>query len=360
MRRVLMLFNRPRAERMAVAEQGRCPDELLYGLRTLKARGWQVEFSDDGFGDFFGGRALKLLDDLLSSRGRLVGFHIKQAWRLRRQIDQADVVFATADSSGLPVLLLRALGLTQTPVVYASIGLTTSFPHQFGIRFSAYRALLRQAAQVVAYSKTEVEALACVFSVDRQRLRFIPFGVEAAFFTGQEADSGRPLAFGLDHRRDWSTLFSAAAGLEATIEVIANPDMLRGLAPPRNVVLLPPESVTELRRRLLAAPFVILPVKQNDYTGATISLLQSMAAGRAVIVSQTKALESGYGLADGENCLLVPPGDVPRLAQAMRMLREDRQLADRLGRRAAEHVRQSHDISHLVERIEETLCAALS
>jgi glycosyltransferase involved in cell wall biosynthesis len=86
----------------------------------------------------------------------------------------------------------------------------------------------------------------------------------------------------------------------------------------------------ELRERLAAAPFVVLPVRENNYSGGTISLLQAMAAGKAVIVSRTAAVREGYGLADGENCLLVPPGDGAALAEAMERLRNDRDLAARL------------------------------
>ena len=49
MPRVMMLFNKPRADRIAAAADGRCPDELLYGMGALQRRGWEVESTDEGF-----------------------------------------------------------------------------------------------------------------------------------------------------------------------------------------------------------------------------------------------------------------------------------------------------------------------
>ena len=348
MPRVLMLFNKPRAGLIAASGAGQCPDELLYGMKTLGERGWQVEVSDAGFADFPGGRILKGLDDFLSRGGRRTGFHVKQAWRLRREIEKADVVFATADSSGLPVLALKALGLVHTPVLYASIGLAETFGDPAGLVYALYRLCLQKAERILTYSVAETEELSRKFGLERERVHFVPFGVETNFFQHESiAGKGRPLAFGLDHRRDWPTFFAAAAGAPANFELLANPDVLRGLAAPRNVMLLPPEPIEALRRRLLAAPFVVLPVRENGYSGGTISLLQSMAAGKAAIVSRTQAIADGYGLVDGENCLLTPPGDVPAMARAISRLLGDPALVVRLGESAAAHVRVGYDIDRL-------------
>ncbi len=360
MKRVLMLFNRPRADRIAAAERGECPDELLYGLQALRARGWEIVMSDAGFKPYCGGRLLKALDNRFSRGGRRTGFHLKQAWRLRRLCREVDLIFATADSSGLPVLFLQALGFFRTPVVCSSIGLAETFGPPVGLVYWLYRRLLHRATRVLVYAQAEASALAKHFRLPAGLVRFVPFGVESKFFAGDASLGERPLAFGLDHQRDWATLFNAAASFEGTVDVVANPDMLRGLAVPRNVNLLEPMPVDRLRDRLLRAAFVILPVRENNYSGGTISLLQSMAAGKAVIVSHTRAIATGYGLDDGDNCLLVPPGDVAALAQAMARLRADRALAERLGHTAAEHVRASLDIRQLADALEAAWREALA
>ena len=360
MARVLTLFNRPRSERFAAAEAGCCPDELLYGTRTLRARGWDVVTTDLGFGSYFGGRLLKGVDNALSRGGRRTGFHLKQAWRVRRLCREVDLIFATADSSGLPVLFLQALGLFDTPVVYSSIGLAETFGEPAGVIYWMYRKLLLRARRILVYAEAEAAALTRVFHLPPGLVRFVPFGVETDFFAATPPGPGAPLAFGLDHRRDWPALFAAAAELETELDVVTNPDLVRGLAVPRNVRLHASEPVDALRERLRRAPFVILPVRENNYSGGTISLLQSMAAGRAVIVSQTQAITGGYGLRDDENCLLVPPGDVPALARAMTRLSREPTTAARLGGAAARHVREHLDIQQWATTVEETWREALA
>jgi glycosyltransferase involved in cell wall biosynthesis len=360
MPRVLMLFNRPRQDRLTAARAGQCPDELLYGLRALERRGWEVVTTDEGFADSPGTPLWLALDDWLGRGGRRTGFNLKQAWRLRRLIESVDVVFATADSSGLPVLALQDRGVHRTPVVYGSIGLVEAFGRSRGFLHALYARWLRRAARVIVYAQAERDALIPAFGLSPDRVRFVPFGVDTAFFATDAPGSGPPLSFGLDHRRDWPTLFAAVAGLDASIEVVANPDVLRGLAVPRNVRLLPPQPVAQLRDKLRDAAFVALAVRQNLYSGGTISLLQSMAAGRAVIVSQTRAIAAGYGLTDDENCVLVPPGDVPALATAIRRLHQDPAVAARIGQAAQAHVRRHLTVDRLADAIDQALREALA
>jgi glycosyltransferase involved in cell wall biosynthesis len=56
-----------------------------------------------------------------------------------------------------------------------------------------------------------------------------------------------------------------------------------------------------------------------------------MASGKAVIASRVAGLAGT--VVDGQSGLLVPPGDVAALAEAMRRLLEDPDLRHNLGRR---------------------------
>jgi glycosyltransferase involved in cell wall biosynthesis len=94
----------------------------------------------------------------------------------------------------------------------------------------------------------------------------------------------------------------------------------------------------EVRERLRAARIVVLPVVDNEYSGATTTLLQAMACARPVVVSRTRAIAEGYGLVDGEHCLLVPPGDADALEHAIAGLAAEPERAAALGARAREHV----------------------
>ena len=91
----------------------------------------------------------------------------------------------------------------------------------------------------------------------------------------------------------------------------------------------------EMRRRLEEARVVALPVLDNSYSGATTVLLQAMALAKPVVVSRTKAIASGYGLVDGENCRLVEPGDAHAFQRALGDVLRDEWHARALGAQRA-------------------------
>ncbi|MBP8974765.1 MAG: glycosyltransferase [Anaerolineae bacterium] len=72
--------------------------------------------------------------------------------------------------------------------------------------------------------------------------------------------------------------------------------------------------------------------EQFAYYTSPIKLFEYMAAGRAIIASNLPAFAEV--LAEEETALLVPPGDTAALAAAIRRLRDDPVLRQRLGRQA--------------------------
>lgn len=348
--KVLFVYNRVRAERAAAFAAGLAPDDSLYGLHAIRARGFDAEFDDIGH-DIRGiGKVYKAVDDALSGGGRRVGFHWWQAKRLLPRLRAADLVFATADSSALPILWLRKRGLFRAPVVYGSIGLTQSFPEARGALFRWYQALAGSAARVIAFSVRERDELVERFGVAADRVVFVPFGVDARFYRPGGAGDAPPLAFGLDPMRDWPTLAAATRESAEPVDVIAIPDRLTETAIPANWRVSPPVDYAALAARIAAAKFVVLPVRENPYTGATISLLSAMACGKAVIASRTSALADGYGLSHDDNVVFVEPGDADGLRAAIQRLSADPALCARVGAAACAHVERAFTVDHMADR----------
>jgi glycosyltransferase involved in cell wall biosynthesis len=98
---------------------------------------------------------------------------------------------------------------------------------------------------------------------------------------------------------------------------------------------------------------VVLPVEQNWYTAATFSLFQSMALGKAVIVSKTDAIAGGYDLAFGEELIGVPPGDPVMLRLWIKALLADPRRVQAMGERAARRIEETYPIEAFAARIVE-------
>ncbi len=80
---------------------------------------------------------------------------------------------------------------------------------------------------------------------------------------------------------------------------------------------------------LAAGDVVVLPSHQE---GLPVVLMEAMAVGAAIVATSVGGVPQV--IADGENGLLVPPGDAGGLADALERLNADRELRHRLGRQA--------------------------
>jgi glycosyltransferase involved in cell wall biosynthesis len=93
--------------------------------------------------------------------------------------------------------------------------------------------------------------------------------------------------------------------------------------------------------------FAVLPSICLDACPTTV--LEAMASGRPVVATTAGGIVDL--IVDGENGLLVPPGDEYKLAEAMIQLLNDADLRDRLGAGAQERV-QRFTSSAVAERLE--------
>jgi glycosyltransferase involved in cell wall biosynthesis len=104
------------------------------------------------------------------------------------------------------------------------------------------------------------------------------------------------------------------------------------------------------------ATMVVLPcvrTADGDVDGIPNVLVEAMATGVPVVSSALPAVQEL--ITDGVNGLLVPPGNVERLAAAMSRLLDDPQLRQRLGAEARRTVVERFDVEKNVRRLADTL-----
>ena len=86
------------------------------------------------------------------------------------------------------------------------------------------------------------------------------------------------------------------------------------------------------------------------WEGLPIVLLEAMASGRPIVASAVGGI--GEVIRDGENGLLVAPGDAGRLCAAIRRVLDDRSLAGKLARNARKCAEDHYDIRTTAARYE--------
>jgi glycosyltransferase involved in cell wall biosynthesis len=336
----------------------------LYGMDQLAASGQAVRHNLEAAGPsrwarVAGGAAKRALE---ASGG--YGGDFATVLSSRSAIARSDVVFSTVDTVGIPLMLLAQARLVRTPFVYAAIGLPERLERLGSARMERlYARALGTAAAIVAYREHEADVI-------RRWLRereaetsvvFVPFGVDAEAFRPTDLlPDVDVVSVGTDPHRDFGLLLAVARGAPTSrFLLVTSREHARSLGDvPTNVAVEVDLPFDEMRRLLERARVVALPVRENSYSGATTVLLQAMALGKPVVVSRTKAIERGYGLDDGDNVRLVPPGDVGPFAAAIDGVLGDAEHARALGARARATVEARLGWTSYVARLEELLHAA--
>jgi glycosyltransferase involved in cell wall biosynthesis len=223
------------------------------------------------------------------------------------------------------------------------------------VRAWAGRAL-RAAARVSACSE-DLRRRAVALGAPEAHTRTVPYGVDVAAFADaappspslRERLGARPgtrlvLAVGrLVEKKGLGTLVEAAAGLEDARVAIAGAGDLRESLLRRIAETGAPVSLAgaldrgEVASALALADVVAVPSvvdRAGNVDGLPNTLLESMAAGRAVVASRLAGIPDV--IVDGVNGLLVPPGDPAALRAALHRLLADQGLRARLGAAARE------------------------
>lgn len=162
--------------------------------------------------------------------------------------------------------------------------------------------------------------------------------------------------------RDFQTLVEAARGLKIPVRIAASLVVthdglrtatkdVRGQLGDLADLEVGPLTPAELRASYAAAKVVVVPLLPSDIDAGVNVILEGMAAGRPVIASRTRGQIDV--IRDGENGLLVPPGDVAALRAGIEYVLNDPAAAAVLGRRARAYVEVNHRLEDFVEQIRE-------
>jgi glycosyltransferase involved in cell wall biosynthesis len=361
-----VLYRRSPERRGALAAPPGAPVRyLLFGFDTFGRRGWRVLHN---LGDLPRARGASLasrwLNGFLDRHG--AGGDFETVWQHRRLLSASDVVVGTSDSVGLPAAWLARAGFWRAPFVYVSIGLPERLARASpGMRARMLDAL-RPVTRFVAYGHEEASLIreAVGEGPGSPRVAFVPFGVDADLYKpgpGPAPDVD-VLCVGADPQRDFALLgemLRRRPGWSA--RVITTPERAseRGRLPPSAEVRTG-VGLEGLRSELARARVVVLPVRENSYSGATTTLLQALAMERPVAVSRVGAIRDGYGLADREHVRWAEPGDAASLETAVSDLLAAPEEAAAMGRRARQLVLGSLTWAHFADRMASAVAGAVA
>ncbi len=245
---------------------------------------------------------------------RLLGFDLVHAWRNRRLLRAADVVWAHTEREHLAV---AALPLPRPQrVVAQSVWLWDEWSSYSRRRQRRTARLLHRLR--VEYTLSPANAQASTQRVTGRRVQFLPFGTQVAG-TAAPADvvAERPplvLAPGNDVHRDWPLLMEVARALpDVHFRVATNRASALALDWPANASVGPADA-DELRELYAGCAAVAVPLRPNLHASGVTVCLEAIGAGRPLVVTDV----GGVGVYVDGAAELAAMGDVAAFTVAIR------------------------------------------
>jgi glycosyltransferase involved in cell wall biosynthesis len=355
-RSTLFLFKAGRKARLD--ESG--PREFFYGFTEMSRLGVSARLLEESdlpqpaLSGFLERLATRFLDPLTGLNADTLS--CLSSRKALAELNRAQALVATTNAYGLALGALKSVGLLAPPVLFLPMGV---WPMQgAALRRPLLRHWLRQLS-LAPISLAETAWLRTRLGPSTD-IAYLPFGVDTQFWSGEEPGRGGNYVFaiGNDPHRDWSTLAAAWSSNMPPLRIVTK----RPVPPSEGRIDIlvgdwnsRPIADQDIRDMYRESAFVVLPIRQTIQPSGQSACLQAMACGKAVILSRIAGLWDDEAIRDGETCLLVPPGNPAALAQAVRTLSENPELAARLGRNAREIVARRFTI----ERMGETMAARL-
>jgi glycosyltransferase involved in cell wall biosynthesis len=255
------------------------------------------------------------------------------------------------------VAFVRALrGRRQTKIVLVGFILTQRRqPLHNWLRAVYFRWLFSLVQLVVVHSRTEAERYASLYRQSAARFVFIRWGSYVIKLPENELHlaPGRAgadvLAVGRSGR-DYPTLFRALGGTELCVRVICDvPAALADCTPAPNIEIMDRCFGGDYLRELNNASCMVIPLGVADISAGQMVLLQAMEMGKAVVITRT-ATTLDY-VADGQEALLVEPGDAEGLRRAVTQLVADPALRERLARQARDSFNRHFTVPAFVDAL---------
>jgi len=266
-----------------------------------------------------------------------------------------DLVVAWGGQNGFPYALLRSIvGQKHPPLIILSFNLQGILSHFLSLaRFG-----MRTVSRVVVFTPSEVEQYRRTLSLAPEAISYCPHGwfdPMRWYVPGETPESaalaqnGRYIFTSGRSYRDYATLARSVEGTEVCVKVSSRPFNLSGLDLPRNMEAMGWLDYRVAQDYIYGSDFYVVPLQTINFAGGDSSLLQAMSFGKAVVATRSPSTET-Y-LEHGQTGLLVEPGNVEGMRQAILHLWRNPDEAARMGKEARRRFEENHTMDKLAERV---------
>ena len=284
--------------------RGEVPDVTPYGFHHAESMGWRLTYSVDR-------EESPVSNFVRRALTRLLGFDLVHAYRNRKLITAADIVWTMEEVQFLAVCALPLVvpGTPRVRLIAQTVWLFNKWKTFSALRCAMLRKLLLRADALTFHSNQYLDLVRRLVPGSEPRL--LPFGISLDSFPWSEPEielhmPRRILSMGSDPTRDWGTLLEAF-GNDERFEIViicgwltdATAARYKNLRVPRN------PSMQEFRELYRWADMVVVPMVSNLYSGITVAL-EATSLGVPVVSSDTGGIPTYLA---PDEVLYVPPSD---------------------------------------------------
>jgi len=340
--KVIYLFGGSRVGQVENVKDGIQPDDHFHGMLRMKQYHIDADYLE--LEKVYPQWLSILLRKFLSVYFIHIPFFFK--------IFYSDIVFASTAYG--TEFIFSLLHVKKPKWVINGFGLIGRIGKAQTIKQKIFKWMVGQAGGIITLGNKEAEGLKQIFPNLKDKIRFIPFGVDIKFFRPIDLiEKNQILSPGFDPGRDYKLLFSAIENIDVKLVLSKSRNVDQMTELPHNVKTMF-LSWKNLVLEYAKSKIVVIPLDissgKNDAMG-TSSLVQAMAMGKAVIVTRTPTTES-Y-IENGVNGILVEPHDCSAMMIAIIDLLKNENKRMLLGANARKFVEKNCDADHSAMKMSE-------
>jgi glycosyltransferase involved in cell wall biosynthesis len=270
-----------------------------------------------------------------------------------RQKPSYQLVFAMSERVGIPFALFNRL-LPQRKKFVTMFQCWSTMQERVITRLGLFAAMDGIAVHCQSMKQHLVD-----LGAPSAHTHVLPYSIDHHFFSpaGQITQEKNLVAsIGETRSRDYAAFFEAVADLPVKVEIAAagmwyarEKEKELHVPLPDNVTpirLMPP---SQLREWYARAQLVVLPVRDLVYSAGATGCLEAASMGRAVIAFRSRGIVDF--IVDGETGILIPPGDIQGMREAISYLLANPQEAKRLGQNARQRIEEQLNLDTYVYKM---------
>jgi hypothetical protein len=225
--------------------------------------------------------------------------------------------------------LLARVGVWRLPIVACAfnIGFLPG-----GYRRLAARIALKKISYFCVHTRAEIDFYSEWLKLPKSKFRFFPLQ-KPNIPRVADVEKDQPFAVAIGSAcRDYHVFAEAMRRLKLPAVVVAAPHAIKGVSFPDNVTVRQGLSIEECRSLTQRARVCVIPIASSELPAGTVTVVEAMRQGCAIVATKCAGTED-Y-LEHGRSGLLVQPGDVDNMAEAISTLWQDEALRTSLAENA--------------------------